>query len=169
MRLIAVPATDSARLFLRPQPPRSRGEPIAARSLAAINPFRAAPRGSGLLGGLPGRQQNAQGFVDGLAAAGWLINFNWGDANAWESDWNANDDTYVDAADFVFYTGHADLNGWMLVTPGTSNLVRLTPSVAGRRPPIPVIAGDSGISNEWSSRHAGRSRTTYWRPAAEIF
>jgi len=40
MRLITVPATDSARLFLRPQPASQPGEPIAARSLAAINPFQ---------------------------------------------------------------------------------------------------------------------------------
>ncbi|MFI6603317.1 DUF6345 domain-containing protein [Nonomuraea sp. NPDC050536] len=41
-------------------------------------------------------QQDAQGFVDGLAADGWLVNFNWGEANAWESDWRRNDDIWVD-------------------------------------------------------------------------
>jgi hypothetical protein len=70
-----------------------------------------------LSGGLAGSQQNAQGFIDELAADGWDINFNWGDGNAWESDWRRNDDTWVDAADFVFYTGHANMNGWTLASP----------------------------------------------------
>ena len=71
----------------------------------------------GLSGGLPGSQANAQGFVDGLRAAGWTIDFNWGDSNAFESDWNANDDSWVDDADIVFYTGHADIHSWMLRPP----------------------------------------------------
>jgi hypothetical protein len=72
--------------------------------------------------GLGGSPANAQGFVDGLAAAGWNINFNWGEANAWESDWNSNDDNWVDAADFVFYTGHANSDGWVLNTPNDTFL-----------------------------------------------
>ena len=97
----------------------------------------------------PRRQPaNAQGFVNQLSAEGWPINFNWGDANAWESDWDANDDSYVDAADFVFYTGHASLNGWLLVTPGTNNFVTVTPSVVGASPQTP---GDRWGQNdlEW--------------------
>ena len=73
------------------------------------------------------------------SADGWKVNFNWGDANAWKSDWDANDDSWVDSADFVFYTGHASLNGWLLVTPGTQNLVQLTPSVVGS---VPANPGD---------------------------
>jgi hypothetical protein len=71
----------------------------------------------GLSGGLAGSQNNAKGFVDGLAASGWHIRFNWGDANAWESDWRRNDDQWVDAVDFVFYTGHASSDGWVLSNP----------------------------------------------------
>ncbi|HET8559647.1 MAG TPA: DUF6345 domain-containing protein [Marmoricola sp.] len=76
----------------------------------------------GLSGGLAGSQDNARGFVDGLAAAGWSIRFNWGDANAWESDWRRNDDEWVDAVDFVFYTGHANMNGWSLANPDDGSL-----------------------------------------------
>jgi len=83
--------------------------------------------------GLSGSPANAQGFVDGLSAAGWTINFNWGEANAWESDWNSNDDNWVDSADFVFYTGHADENGWVLNVPADTSLdyteVGLTPGI----------------------------------------
>jgi hypothetical protein len=71
----------------------------------------------GVSGGLAGSQPNAQGFINGLSADGWSINFLWGDANAFESDWRLNDDTWVDAADFVFYTGHANMNGWVLSNP----------------------------------------------------
>jgi hypothetical protein len=67
--------------------------------------------------GLDGSPANAQGFVDGLDDAGWAINFNWGELNAWESDWRSNDDSWVDATDFVFYTGHANMNGWVLNQP----------------------------------------------------
>jgi hypothetical protein len=68
-------------------------------------------------GGLAGSKNNAKGFRDQLSADGWNINFNWGDANAFESDWRANDDSWVDAADFVFYTGHASMDGWVLRNP----------------------------------------------------
>jgi hypothetical protein len=78
----------------------------------------------GLSGGLAGSQKNAQGFVDGLAAIGWHIRFNWGDANAWESDWRRNDDDWVDAVDFVFYTGHANSDGWVLSPPDDDFLHR---------------------------------------------
>ncbi len=67
--------------------------------------------------GLPGSPKNAQGFVDGLKADGWTINFNWGEGNALESDWRREDDSWVDAADFVFYTGHANMDGWVLNAP----------------------------------------------------
>jgi hypothetical protein len=71
----------------------------------------------GLSQGLGGSAANAQGFVDGLAAAGWSIAFNWGDANAWESDWNSNSHIFADAVDFAFYTGHASPDGWVLNAP----------------------------------------------------
>jgi hypothetical protein len=97
--------------------------PAAAGATALANPgLEAGTSWIGLSGGLPGSQANAKGFVDGLAADGWTINFNWGDANAFESDWRRNDDTWVDAADFVFYTGHADQNGWVLASPDDGSL-----------------------------------------------
>jgi hypothetical protein len=132
MRLVLIPATEYGPMppKVKPQPPRKRqpGRLKAAlaeprRTLARRNPFEAGTSWIGLSGGLAGSQANAQGFVDGLAADGWLVNFNWGDGNAWESDWRRNDDTWVDAADFVFYTGHADMNGWTLASPDDGSLV----------------------------------------------
>ena len=86
-------------------------------SLAPTTPWEAGTSWIGESGGLGGSKDNAQGFVDEWRSAGWKINFNWGDSNAWESDWRRNDDSWVDAADFVFYTGHANMNGWVLANP----------------------------------------------------
>lgn len=72
--------------------------------------------------GLPGSKKNAQGFIDELQADSWSINFNWGNENAWESDWRQNDDSWVDAADFVFYTGHASGSRWNLYSPDDNSL-----------------------------------------------
>ena len=143
MRLVSIPATEFGPEIphYKPQPAR-KPQKRESRSTSvprgpAANPSEAGTSWIGMLGGLGGSQQNAQGFVDSLAADGWTVNFNWGDANAWESDWDANDDNYLDTADFVFYTGHANQNGWMLANPGTQNLVQLTPSVVGSVPQTP--------------------------------
>lgn len=47
----------------------------------------------------------------------WGVRFNWGDLDAWERDFRANDDSYVDNVDLVFYNGHANQNGWTLNNP----------------------------------------------------
>lgn len=67
--------------------------------------------------GLTGSPANASGFVEGLVAAGWRKNFNWGEAAAFEADWRRDDDDWVDGADAVFYTGHANSAGWVLNNP----------------------------------------------------
>jgi hypothetical protein len=130
-RLVTIPATELGMQLSRPEPqpvrerqPGRLAELAPRRSAltAAVNPYEAGTSWIGLSGGLSGSQANAKGFVDGLAADGWNVNFNWGDANAWESDWRRNDDTWVDAADFVFYTGHADMNGWVLAAPDDDSL-----------------------------------------------
>jgi hypothetical protein len=146
MRLVTLPATEYGPKLpeYEPQPPRKRqpgrldldapsrrGEVVAH----SANPFEAGTSWIGTSGGLAGSHDNAKGFVDGLAADGWLVNFNWGDANAWESDWRRNDDTWVDAADFVFYTGHANKDLWVLSSPDdgslTYNEVGTGPQTAG--------------------------------------
>jgi len=75
----------------------------------------------GTMGGLGGSQGNAQGFVDEMSAEGWARRFNWGNEAAWKSDWVSNDDNYVDNVDFVFYTGHASPDGWMLASNGSGD------------------------------------------------
>jgi hypothetical protein len=99
------------------------GEIFAPRSAEAQDgTFEAGTSWIGPSQGLGGSPANAKGFVDGLAAAGWKVNFNWGELAAFESDWNSNDDNWVDAADFVFYTGHANSDGWVLNPPSDTFL-----------------------------------------------
>ncbi|KRC88870.1 hypothetical protein ASE25_13715 [Terrabacter sp. Root85] len=145
-----VAATDRGPVFAqveeqserRDRPPAARRpfDRKGARADRAVNPSEAGTSWvrqidqSTPLGGSPA---NAQGFVDGLSADGWQMNFNWGDLNAWESDWHSDDDTWVDAADFVFYTGHANQNGWVLCVPGKKQSVLLTPSSVGAAPASP--------------------------------
>jgi hypothetical protein len=100
-------------LIVNPQIPPA----VLADLSTMLGSYSAGTSWIGLIGGLGGSQGNAQGFVDGLADAGWSIRFNHGDANAWETDWRKNDDEWVDAVDFVFYTGHASPEGWVLVAP----------------------------------------------------
>ncbi len=141
MRQVLLPASDFGPPLQMGQPqeirPRnaraghratetSKHAPVAPRrspaSRSPSRPWEAGTSWIGSLGGLAGSQANAQGFINEWAAAGWHIDFNWGNANAFESDWRRNDDTWVDAADFVFYTGHADMNGWMLANPDDGSL-----------------------------------------------
>jgi hypothetical protein len=139
LRAVTLPATDFGPLIELPplapiRPTRTlptatpSTEPPAKRSYthavprphvltAATKPWEAGTSWIGTSGGLAGSQANAQGFVDEWAADGWIIDFNWGDAAAFESDWRRNDDTWVDNADFVFYTGHASMSGWVLSNP----------------------------------------------------
>lgn len=115
MRLVSVPATEAGPQLPEPRPEGGRTRQpgqIDPRAPRSGNSYEAGTSWIGELGGLSGSRQNAKGFVDGLGNEGWKVNFNWGDANAWDSDWSLNDDTWVDAADFVFYTGHASKDGW---------------------------------------------------------
>lgn len=111
----------------KPQPPLFKTDEKRSWIDLLISPAHAEinEAGTSWIGpsqGLGGSPANAQGFVDGLAAAGWGINFNWGEWAAFESDWNSDDDSWVDAADFVFYTGHANSDGWTLNNPNDTSL-----------------------------------------------
>lgn len=137
MRQIIVPATDFGPPLVMPEPqPRRKRAPRSVsvggdrkeeprRAYAARQPWHPWEAGAswiGASGGLAGSQANAQGFVDEWEAAGWHIDFNVGDGNAWETHWRRNDDEWVDNADFVFYTGHANENGWILAAPDDGSL-----------------------------------------------
>lgn len=88
----------------------------------AQSPYECGTSWIGPSQGLSGSPGNKQGFVDQCKAAGWSVIFDWGESNAFESDWRANDDLWVDNADLVFYTGHASQNGWVLSAPADTFL-----------------------------------------------
>ena len=120
---------------------------VLRRSLrTAWLPWEAGTEWIGSSGGLAGSQSNAQGFVDEWANAGWHIDFNWGDGNAWESDWRSDDDNWVDNVDFLFYTGHASMNGWVLAPVGGDGWLNYT-----EPGPFPENPGDLWGQNdlEW--------------------
>lgn len=79
--------------------------------------FECATSWIGASQNLGGSAANATGFVNRLSGNGWAVNFNWGEENCWESDWRRDAGTWVDAADFVFYTGHAAPDGWAFNAP----------------------------------------------------
>ena len=68
--------------------------------------------------GLNGSSQNAGGFALTFILNGVNVAFNWGDYNAWEQDFKdpvfaGGDDTnWADNVDAVFYTGHANGDGF---------------------------------------------------------
>jgi len=183
LRNIVLPASEygpnpAAEVFQNPRLnallPRN-WETMVKRDLLTLDPYEAGTSWIGSIGGLGGSQKNAQGFVDGLKNAGWKINFNWGNCNAWESDWHENDDYYVDAADIVFYTGHADGNGWLLVKPGTCAWDALSYTEVGAAPGMPsdmygqqdlewiVIAACGPLEDDIISKGGGNA-ITRWRP-----
>jgi hypothetical protein len=102
--------------------PRQMLDIFSPAAAYAQNPSECGTSWIGPSQGLGGSPGNKQGFVDQCRAAGWTVNFDWGEAAAFESDWRANDDAWVDNADLVFYTGHASQNGWVLNPPADTFL-----------------------------------------------
>ncbi|KAL8778945.1 MAG: hypothetical protein Q9213_007180 [Squamulea squamosa] len=94
--------------------------------------------------GLSLTQANANGIGNLLfdfsfsffGAPRWTSRFNWGDNLVWESDWNRNDDVWVDSVDLMFYTGHASGNGWVTASHG-SDPTTVSSSIVGTFPENP--------------------------------
>ncbi len=179
LRIITIPATGFGPTPLRyePQPSRSKQHtPLnwnwktgKRRGLISINPYEASTSWVGQTGGLSGSRNNAQGVVDELKNAGWNINFNWGDCNAWDTDWAGKDDNYIDSSDFVFYTGHAGVDGWQLFSPNDCSPRYLTPATTGNSPTVPnnrwgqqdlewiVIAASGPLEDEILAKDGGNA------------
>jgi hypothetical protein len=96
---------------------------------ASANPYRCGTSWIGKSQGLPGSAKNKQGFVDQCRSAGWTVSFDWGDTNAWETDWVAQDDMWIDNVDIVFYTGHATPHGWAVYPPNAKSVASSTVNV----------------------------------------
>lgn len=67
--------------------------------------------------GLGGSSGNAGGWVQENRDEGTTVAFDWGDFSAWEQDFKdpafeGDDSDWVDDVDMLFYTGHANADGW---------------------------------------------------------
>jgi hypothetical protein len=91
--------------------------PPPSPNTPAPNPFECATSWIGSNPPLPASGANAAGFVNRLSSKGWTVNFNWGEGDCWESDWRRDANNWADAADFVFYSGHANPFGWVFNAP----------------------------------------------------
>ncbi|KAH8145709.1 uncharacterized protein LAJ45_10186 [Morchella importuna] len=71
--------------------------------------------------GLGLASENAAGFRSGVMHTAPIGNVTYEKSNAlvWGSDWTTDNKTYVESADLVWYTGHANSNGWMVTVPDT--------------------------------------------------
>ncbi len=92
----------------------------------------------GSCGGLGGSAGNAAGFVNTSSAAGIPVEFNWGEFNAWERDFKestlgGDDSNWVDNVDSVFYTGHANGNGWVFCSSMDDTFLDYTEARFGNR------------------------------------
>jgi hypothetical protein len=65
-------------------------------------------------GQLGNARTNVQGYLDALEEAGWTVNFNWHERDAWYEDWEKDRERWVDAADLAIFVGHARPGGWFL-------------------------------------------------------
>lgn len=122
----------------KPDPPAVRHRSLRPRT-ADDGILEAGTEWLGIPFGLSLTEGNARGFREQLVAGsgGWNINFNFGDNLVWESDFNSNDDVYVDSVDFLFYTGHANKNGWLATVPGTGATKVVDFSIVGTSPGSP--------------------------------
>ena len=88
----------------------------------AVGPLDVGTEWIGMSPTMPGGSSaNAGGFVNRIRASGGAVGFNWGERNAWERDFKdptlgGNDISWVDNVDAVFYTGHANDDGWVFTS-----------------------------------------------------
>ncbi|KAI5838336.1 hypothetical protein DFP73DRAFT_565562 [Morchella snyderi] len=71
--------------------------------------------------GLGLASENAAGFRSAVMHTAPIGNVSYEKSNdlVWASDWTTDDERYADDVDMVWYTGHANMNGWMVTVPGT--------------------------------------------------
>ncbi|KAL8722719.1 MAG: hypothetical protein Q9225_000831 [Loekoesia sp. 1 TL-2023] len=121
--------TGPAKKRSGPKPKTSSGRTRAERRGLDDSSWEYGTEWLGKPWGLSQTQANAAGlssllfdFLSGFFSGGvrWTRRFDWGDNLVWESDWNRNDDIWVDTVDLMFYTGHANGNGWVTAAPDST-------------------------------------------------
>lgn len=145
------------------QKPGDRRRAMASKNDSQIAPL-AIPRtdvGVEWLGrpaGLSGSARNAGGFARTFRDAGYTVQFNWGNYAAWESDFKdpskgGNDNRYVDDVDAVFYTGHANGNGFTFLSNRHDRFLHYNDARWGNRNlEWLVIAACGPLQSSWSGQ-----------------
>jgi hypothetical protein len=134
IRTQIIPATDIAtfsepRAVKRPiQPLRRSAQPLART--AASPPFTCGAEWFGEPG--DSFEANKDGFLDGCRAMGGTVKFDRGSNTARERDFRAKDHQFADAVNIVFFTGHANADGWEMRPP---NQYRLSWKPLNNQPP----------------------------------
>lgn len=140
--------------------------PAAAPAMAPTYPFREIGiEWIGEAGGLGGSKDNANGYYETFKNNGYNAKFNWGNNSAWEQDFKTpsrggTDPDYADDVDAVFFTGHANGNGfnfsssvddgklhWRDAEWGDEDLEWLTIAACG---PLQKTAGGDSWARRWA-------------------
>lgn len=147
LRRFFLPATEFGPIDTwvpEPLPPRKPDVPaVRHRSLrprtSDDTTLEAGAEWLGVPYGLHLTEKNAKGFRDQIVAGtgGWNINFNFGNSLVWDTDFTTYDDTYADSVDFLFYTGHANQNGWVANSPSTGLSTMVSYTSVGTSPASP--------------------------------
>lgn len=137
---------------------------VFIRYLPDIGGARVGTEWIGLSAGLGGSAANAGGFVAQSLANAVPVMFNWGDLNAWERDFKdpafagGNDTNWVDAVDMVFYTGHANGDGFAFTSLMNDTFLSYTDAYWGNRDLEWLVIAACGPLQEWSSGLTVRNR-----------
>ncbi|MEZ4381921.1 MAG: DUF6345 domain-containing protein [Nannocystaceae bacterium] len=122
----------------------------------------------GTCGNLNGSHDNAGGFASKMSADGVNVRFHFGNFSAWESDFKdddfgGNDDSYVDNTDFVFYTGHANGDGFTFCGENDDTFLRFDEARWGNDHDLEwlVIAACGPLQ----ATSGGRSWSDRWGPS----
>jgi hypothetical protein len=118
-------------------------------------------------GDLPGVPGNASGFRSVNGDQGVPIRFNWGNNDAFEVDFKdpalgGQDTDWVDSTDMLFYSGHANGNGWVLESEEDDQSVRYEDARYGNHDLEWLVLGACG---SLQSQSDGKSWDTRWGPA----
>ncbi|HVM47562.1 MAG TPA: DUF6345 domain-containing protein [Candidatus Acidoferrum sp.] len=122
----------------------------------------------GVTAGLTAAPANAGGFVSRFQSDGSaVVRFNWGEYNAWERDFHdsalgGDDNNWVDNVDAVFYTGHANSDGWVFTSTVDHTFVDYTATRYGQQDLEWLVIAACGPLQPGTPPHAWYQR---WGPA----
>ena len=113
IRTQIIPATDIGALC-QPRAPKRVAQALR-RAAAPARPFTCGAEWFGEPG--DSFEANKNGFLDGCRALGGTVKFDRDSGAARERDFRAQDHQFADAVNLMFFTGHANADGWEMRPP----------------------------------------------------